>query len=178
MAAQTSVTIHGTCNPRFEAVQWAFERNFIEHADVGAAVAVVVDSGGLRSSGMTRLAVGGFVALTVQLLACGALPLAFETPSPVPASRSVAFAPQLCAQYDEYQAASFAFFTISHLASAEADRATGSSGSDASDALSSTVEHFVEEIRRAERGEPPDPSDPVSEFAALWVRTGGCVGSP
>jgi CubicO group peptidase (beta-lactamase class C family) len=43
MAAQTSVAIHGTCDPRFEAVRRAFERNFIEHADVGATVAVVVD---------------------------------------------------------------------------------------------------------------------------------------
>jgi len=35
--------IHGHCEPRFEAVREAFERNFREHGEVGAAVAFALD---------------------------------------------------------------------------------------------------------------------------------------
>jgi hypothetical protein len=126
---------------------------------------------------MARPAAGGLAALTALLLACGAIPLPLETPSPTPAARGVAFAPQLCLEYDQYQASGLAFLTISRLASFEADRDTRSSG-DATDARLRTIERFVEEVRRLERGERPDPSDPTSEFAALWVSSGGCIGGP
>ncbi len=35
--------IHGTCDPRFEAVKKAFENNFSEHDDLGASVAITLD---------------------------------------------------------------------------------------------------------------------------------------
>ena len=37
------VEIHGSCDPRFEAVRAAFKQNFDEGLDVGASVAVTVD---------------------------------------------------------------------------------------------------------------------------------------
>ena len=50
-----SIHLAGDCNPRFDGVRAAFERNFVEHGEVGAAVAVywngrpVVDLwGGMR----------------------------------------------------------------------------------------------------------------------------------
>ncbi len=127
---------------------------------------------------MRRLAAGGLAVLAVLLLACGSLPLPFETPSPVPAARGPVYAPQLCLQYDQYQAAGIAFFTISRLASNEAARATGSSGGDASEARTQALQRFVDEVHRLERGEAPDLSDPIGEFAAMWVTSGGCMGGP
>lgn len=38
-----TTTIHGRCEPGFEAVREAFEHNFAEHNELGAAVAVLVD---------------------------------------------------------------------------------------------------------------------------------------
>ena len=35
--------IHGTCDPRFAAVKAAFEKNFSEHGDVGASVAITLN---------------------------------------------------------------------------------------------------------------------------------------
>lgn len=53
-------SIHGRCDPRFEAVRTAFEKNFATHGDVGASVAVslegemVVDLwGGFRDAAKT-----------------------------------------------------------------------------------------------------------------------------
>ncbi|PHR15295.1 MAG: serine hydrolase [Sphingopyxis sp.] len=37
------IPIHGQCDPRFEAVKTAFERNFTEHGDLGASVAITLD---------------------------------------------------------------------------------------------------------------------------------------
>src|SRR5690606_32318952 len=39
----TAIEIHGHCDPRFEGVRRAFERNFTEHGDIGASVAVALD---------------------------------------------------------------------------------------------------------------------------------------
>jgi CubicO group peptidase (beta-lactamase class C family) len=39
----TSIEIHGQCDPAFERVREAFERNFREHSEVGASVAVTID---------------------------------------------------------------------------------------------------------------------------------------
>ena len=35
--------IHGQCDPRFELVKMAFEKNFREHGDLGASVAITLD---------------------------------------------------------------------------------------------------------------------------------------
>ena len=43
MTAPAKIEIQGECDPRFAAVREAFEVNFAEHAEVGAAVAVTVD---------------------------------------------------------------------------------------------------------------------------------------
>jgi len=43
VAAPTSIEIHGRCDAAFAAVREAFERNFTEHGDVGASVAVCLD---------------------------------------------------------------------------------------------------------------------------------------
>ncbi|MDA2990866.1 MAG: serine hydrolase, partial [Actinomycetota bacterium] len=43
MTRSDQTEIGGRCSPRFEAVGSAFERNFAENGDVGAAVAVWVD---------------------------------------------------------------------------------------------------------------------------------------
>ncbi|MGC9543867.1 serine hydrolase domain-containing protein [Streptomyces sp. UG1] len=41
--AEHGAQVHGQCDPRFEAVRTAFEANFRERAELGAAVAVTVD---------------------------------------------------------------------------------------------------------------------------------------
>jgi len=38
-----TIPIHGTCDPRFAAVKAAFEKNFSEHDDLGASVAITLD---------------------------------------------------------------------------------------------------------------------------------------
>ena len=43
MIAQPRVTVNGSCSPAFERVRDAFEANFRERNEVGAAVAVWVD---------------------------------------------------------------------------------------------------------------------------------------
>lgn len=42
-SARDSPTIHGFCSPRFSSVREAFVRNFRDHGEVGAAVAITVD---------------------------------------------------------------------------------------------------------------------------------------
>ncbi|MER7286519.1 serine hydrolase domain-containing protein [Streptomyces lydicus] len=56
-----AATVSGHCAPGFDGVREAFERNFSEHGDVGAAVAVTVDGepvvdlwGGHADAGRTR----------------------------------------------------------------------------------------------------------------------------
>lgn len=43
MDAHTTIEIHGTVEPGFEGVRAAFERNFAEHGEVGAAFCLYVD---------------------------------------------------------------------------------------------------------------------------------------
>ena len=55
------VDVHGTCDPKFEAVRAAFAQNFVDDLDTGAAVAVTVEGepvvdlwGGCSDAAATR----------------------------------------------------------------------------------------------------------------------------
>lgn len=61
MTATDSATVHGVCDDRFAAVREAFERNFHEHGEIGAAVTVLLAGrpvadlwGGWADPGRTR----------------------------------------------------------------------------------------------------------------------------
>ena len=66
MTRSDQTPIGGTCAPRFDSVRDAFERNFTDNGDVGAAVAVWVDGdlvvnlwGGYADAGRRRRRPGG-----------------------------------------------------------------------------------------------------------------------
>ena len=64
MTDPSGVTVNGSCAPRFERVRDAFENNFLERDEIGAAVAVWVDGelavnlwgGSADAAGQTTLA--------------------------------------------------------------------------------------------------------------------------
>lgn len=126
-------------------------------------------------------------ALAVALVAlsvasCGDIRLlATETPPPSPPA-PVAPAPPtssgirggdpICGEYDDYQGASMAFYSLSAIVQQGLDTApAGSEG----ETLAEAAIRFANTIRAAAAGEAIQPSDPIEELALLWVASDGCM---
>lgn len=119
--------------------------------------------------GLLALALVG--CADVRLLATPTAPAA--PPSPVAStSAGLAFGDPACVEYDDYQSAAMAFYSLSAIVQDGLDSASGGVPAESLDAA---VARFEVAVRLALAGETLTDPDPIEELALFWVASDGCM---
>ena len=91
---------------------------------------------------------------------------------PQPLAGGLTFGDPICVEYDDYQSAAMAFYSLSAIVQDGLDSAAAESTPESGD---SAVARFEQTVRCLVAGELVTAPNPIEELAMLWVASDGCM---
>lgn len=129
----------------------------------------------LRWAAISLLAIAFIGCRDVNLIATPSpttAPVPVVPTASVPAGAGLVFVDPACVEYDDYQSAAMAFYSLSAIVQDGLDSASAEL---AGETLDSAVARFEATVRLALKGETIAEPDPIEELALFWVASDGCM---